>query len=168
MRTSDNIYKNIIKAIPRVLIGVFIAITISKPIEVTLLSDEISNYIENQKSLKISELDSRHGTSILNLDFRKDQIVNSYNEKLSIQENYYNEYKCECDGTCGTQIRGRGVECFSKKKKYEDYIKQMNFEREQYESLLSENSIERKKLVELHKKRNEELEATFSFLHMKN
>ena len=38
--------------------------------------------------------------------------------KFEIREEYYRQYVCECDGTCGTGQKGRGTECERKENKY--------------------------------------------------
>ncbi len=163
LRSNENILKNFLKAFPRIVVGVFIAISISKPIEIKLLSNEISNYIENEKVSKIENLNVQYNFNVKELDERKDKIIESYNQKLFLQEQYYNDYKCECDGTCGTLIRGRGIECFSKKKKYEDFLSQMVFERNQYEFLIQENNRERQVYLNQHEKSKAEAKASLTY-----
>ena len=52
----------------------------------------------------------------------KQQRIDSLNlsilTKFEIREEYYRQYVCECDGTCGTGQRGRGTECERKENKY--------------------------------------------------
>ena len=55
---------------------------------------------------------------------------------LMIREKYYEEYKCECDGTCGTQQIGRGIECLSKKDKYYQFMDELALEKIKRDSTL--------------------------------
>ena len=75
LRSNENILKNFLKAFPRIVVGVFIAISISKPIEIKLLSNEISNYIENEKVSKIENLNVQYNFNVKALDYRKDKII---------------------------------------------------------------------------------------------
>lgn len=162
IRHNENIFNKTIKALPRILIGIFIAITISKPIEVKLLSSEINDFIELEKNTKIQELDVIFKNTLTDLDIKKNKIIESYNTKLELQEKYYNDFKCECDGTCGTLVRGRGVECLSKKTKYENYLLQMVFERSQYEKMISDNSTEKKFFSDKYQQDISSINASFS------
>lgn len=147
--TSDDVFfYKIAKALPRILIAIVIAITISKPFEVKLFSNEIKNYAIKQQLTDLNQLDSSLKKSLLVLDSKRSEITKAYENKLALQEEYYKDYKCECDGTCGTMLKGRGVECLSKKNKYDDFLIEMKFERTQYERLISDNSDERKLYLE--------------------
>ncbi len=163
IRYDENFLNKTIKAFPRILIGIFIAITISKPIEVKLLSTEIREFIDLEKNNKIQELDLVYKNTLEDLAIKKNKIIESYNVKLDLQEKYYDDFKCECDGTCGTLIKGRGVECLSKKNKYDNYLVQMNFERTQYENLILENSNEKKFFTEKYQKDQKTINASFSY-----
>ena len=51
--------------------------------------------------------------------YKKTKIDSQYTVMLMLREKYYEDFKCECDGTCGTKKVGRGIECISKKNKYD-------------------------------------------------
>ena len=62
---------------------------------------------------------------------------------------------CECNGTCGTLIRGRGIECITRKNKYENYMSNLNIEAKKKDSIISflaSKEIEINRLINSEKK----------------
>ncbi|WP_188406470.1 DUF4407 domain-containing protein [Psychroflexus salis] len=112
---------NFLKAIPRLIIAILIAFVISKPIEIKLFKNEINTYLEMQKLETINQKNKQYSASILEIQNQKDELEGKLEDKIIKRDAYYSEFKCECDGTCGTGIKGRGSECESRQKKYEDY-----------------------------------------------
>ncbi len=159
---SNNFLHNSIKVLPRIVVAIIIALSISKPIEVKLFQNEISDYLNKNKLSEINILNQKFEPLLNQNSSERNQLISTYNQKLSIQENYYYDYKCECDGTCGTNIRGRGVECLSKKSKYDNYTKQMEFERSQHVSNLNDIKIERDLIQKEFQEQKKILEASFS------
>jgi hypothetical protein len=45
-------------------------------------------------------------------------LKNKTEERFVQREKYYEDYKCECEGSCGTGTRGVGSECKRKENKY--------------------------------------------------
>ncbi|MAJ50757.1 MAG: hypothetical protein CMB82_03970 [Flammeovirgaceae bacterium] len=129
MRSSDNKLNDLIRAIPRFIIAIIIALIISKPMEMQIFKSEINSFLKVENTSLISDVDKKY-SSLLEDNSRKKSIAeNQYKELLLIREQYYQDYKCECDGTCGTKRRGRGVECFSKKEKYETFQTEIESEK---------------------------------------
>ena len=77
--------------------------------------------------------------------------------KFKIREKYYSDYKCECDGTCGTGARGEGSECLRKKEKYEKTDRE-------YQSIKAENNLllsqAREQVKELQHTKREKIQET--------
>ena len=70
------------------------------------------------------------------LNDKKSKIDSQYTVMLMLREKYYEDFKCECDGTCGTKKVGRGIECISKKNKYEEFLMELSLEKIRRDSTL--------------------------------
>jgi hypothetical protein len=82
-----------------------------------------------QNAKKVADVDLKYAAQFAKLGQKKSIIDSQYNAMLMIREKYYENYKCECDGTCGTRKMGRGIECLSKKDKYEQFLKELTSEK---------------------------------------
>ncbi len=129
MRHSENKLQEVIKVIPRLIIAFLIAVIISKPLEIQIFKSEIQSYLMLQNAKKVADVDLKYAAQFAKLGQKKSIIDSQYNAMLMIREKYYENYKCECDGTCGTRKMGRGIECLSKKDKYEQFLKELTSEK---------------------------------------
>ena len=129
MRHSENKLQEVIKVIPRLIIAFLIAVIISKPLEIQIFKSEIQSYLMLQNAKKVADVDLKYAAQFAKLGQKKSIIDSQYNAMLMIREKYYENYKCECDGTCGTRKMGRGIECLSKKDKYEQFLKELASEK---------------------------------------
>jgi hypothetical protein len=79
-----------------------------------------------------------------------------------LKEFYYQEYKCECDGTCGTGQYGSGKECERKQKKYEDFI--LEYETKEVDIREGKMALEKSKGEQytLYQEDKENIKANFS------
>lgn len=136
MRHSDNKLQELIKVIPRLIIAFLIAVIISKPLELQIFKSEIQSHLMLKTAQKISDVDLKYTAQFTELSQNKSAIDSQYNAMLMIREKYYEDYKCECDGTCGTRKIGRGIECLSKKEKYEQFLKELASEKVRRDSTL--------------------------------
>ena len=129
MRHSENKLQEIINVIPRLIIALLIAVIISKPLEVQIFKSEIHSYLMLKNAQEIADVDLKYTAQFAELTQKKSIIDSQFNDMLMIREKYYEDYKCECDGTCGTRKKGRGIECMSKKDKYEQFLNELASER---------------------------------------
>lgn len=155
--------KNLTQFFPRILLAFFIALVISKPIELKLFQPEINRYLSKLSASELEIVDLEYEKKLAELNRRIDAVQGDVNSKFELKEQYYKDYKCECDGTCGTGIRGRGSECERKREKYEAF----NFE---YESLKEESQLimlglenDKKALSEGRLKKEEAVQASLTF-----
>ena len=136
MRISRSKVSESVKAIPRLIIAILIAIIISKPLEIQIFKKEIEAYLTQQKLEQVKNVEKKYSADLALLSVEKKTTENRYNSLLSYREKYYEEFKCECDGTCGTGKKGRGIECFSKKEKYESFMEELEIEKSRRDSIL--------------------------------
>lgn len=137
MRSSNNKWNDLVKAIPRFIIAIIIALIISKPMEIQIFKTEINSYLKIENTNLISDVDKKYSNLLEDNTIKKNNTEQQYSQLLLIREQYYQEYKCECDGTCGTKKRGRGIECFSKKEKYETFQEELRTEKSKRDAALT-------------------------------
>ena len=118
LKPSDSFIRNLLLSIPRLLIGVIVALIISKPIEIKLFENEINNYFKIEKVNQIKSLKLDLEKKLELISDNKDNIEEKFNKNKILVEKYKDEYLCEAAGTCGTKIRGRGEEYKSRKERW--------------------------------------------------
>jgi hypothetical protein len=118
LKPSDSFIRNLLLSIPRLLIGVIVALIISKPIEIKLFENEINNYFKIEKVNQIKSLKFDLEKKLELISDNKDNIEEKFNKNKILVEKYKDEYLCEAAGTCGTKIRGRGEEYKSRKERW--------------------------------------------------
>ena len=104
--------------IPRLLLAVLLSLVISVPLELKIFEQEINESIYYAGANKIDKLTSLFDGRVSLKEQRIDSLNLSTLSKFEIREEYYRQYVCECDGTCGTGQKGRGTECERKENKY--------------------------------------------------
>lgn len=118
LKPSDSFIRNLLQSIPRLLIGIIVALIISKPIEIKLFENEINNYFKIEKVNQIKSLKFDLENNLQLISENKDIIEEKFNKNKILVEKYKDEYLCEAAGTCGTKIRGRGQEYKSRKERW--------------------------------------------------
>lgn len=136
LRAGDSKYQNLIISVPRLILAILVAIIISKPLEVKLFEDEINAYLVQENIDRISTIDKKYKSDLLRLSEQKAGYESAFEEKLKLREKYYDDYRCECNGTCGTGLRGRGRECEERKVKYDLFSAEVELERKKMDDLL--------------------------------
>lgn len=120
IKKSEQRFAQLKQVTPRLLLAIFLAIVISKPLELKIFEQEISEQLHYTGVKKMSEIDSLYDQKIGLKSASILALKNKTEERFVQREKYYEEYKCECEGSCGTGARGVGSEC---KRKEEKYIK---------------------------------------------
>lgn len=118
VKKSRSFTKELMQVIPRVLLAIFLAIVISKPLELRIFKQEIDEYLHYTGMQKLAEVDSAYAASEIIEYQRVDELKAETAALFELREQYYEEYKCECEGTCGTGEKGVGSECLRKERKY--------------------------------------------------
>ena len=103
---------------PRLLLAILLSLVISVPLELKIFEQEINESIYYAGANKIDKLTSLFDGRVSLKEQRIDSLNLSTLSKFEIREEYYRQYVCECDGTCGTGQKGRGTECERKENKY--------------------------------------------------
>lgn len=146
MRSSDNKLTGFVKSIPRLLIAVLIAIIVSKPLEIQLFKSEINTFLNNIKTSQLFEVKQKNAPDLKLIESKEQKLKTNFESKLLLRDKYYEDYKCECTGLCGTKKKGYGPECRSRKKRYELFLSELNIERAAKDSILKKYNLEKSKI----------------------
>jgi len=146
MRNSDNKSREFIKAIPRLLIAILIAMIISKPLEIKLFKSEISAFLTKEKANQSDQIRQKYDANLKIIESKTEELEASFQKKLLLRDKYYEEYKCECTGTCGTKVKGYGEECRSRKERYDLFLLELNQEKIRKDSILKQYFTQKNKI----------------------
>ena len=115
-------------------------------------STHTTKTLASEQSIKSSAiLPSQTKTVSHQITHTIEQLRQNTDEARLLKEKYYQEFQCECVGTCGTQQKGRGSECEKREQKF------LQSEAE-FADIENENNKRIAKLnEELNKELNEEL-----------
>ncbi|MCU0430858.1 MAG: DUF4407 domain-containing protein [Cytophagaceae bacterium] len=106
------------QVLPRLFLAIFLSIVISKPLELKIFEQEINEYLHYTGMEKITALDQAYQKKQDAMRAEIAAIKSRLDERFALREKYYEDYKCECEGSCGTGARGVGSECLRKESKY--------------------------------------------------
>ncbi len=122
LRKEKMLWKELLMASPRLILSVFIAIVVSKPIEMRLFEKEI------ESRMALSQLEQRQkADSVLKSQFSEIESLINANKMLQAnvdelnqrRDNLFSMYIAEAEGTSGTHIVGKGPVFKEKKAEYE-------------------------------------------------
>ncbi|MBT1686935.1 DUF4407 domain-containing protein [Dawidia soli] len=111
-------YSQVLQIIPRALLAIFLAIVISKPLELRIFKQEIDEALHLACLARLEAVNNDYTKKIDRWHLLLQQMKEKVEQRYVLREKYYEEYRCECDGSCGTGARGIGSECLRKEKKY--------------------------------------------------
>jgi hypothetical protein len=118
IKKTENKWGQLKQVFPRLLLAIFLAIVISKPLELKIFEQEIQEYMHYTGLHKMETLDTQYEKKIVVKNNAIDVLNKKTEERFVQREKYYAEYKCECEGSCGTGAKGIGSECKRKEEKY--------------------------------------------------
>ncbi len=118
IKKDQSFGKQLVQAVPRLALAVLLALVISKPLEIRIFESEIAAVLQDQKVAKLAAVEQQYETRLQDQEAAISRLEAATEAKLQLRESNYQDYKCECDGTCGTGKRGRGSECERKEAKY--------------------------------------------------
>lgn len=126
IKKDNNLRQQLGQAVPRLLLAVVLALVISKPLELRIFEPEIMEVLEDRRLDKLATIETQFQEKQETQEQKISNLQERVEAKLVVREQYYQDYRCECDGTCGTGKVGRGTECERKEQKYlqinEEYL----------------------------------------------
>jgi len=149
MRMNENKWREFFKSIPRILIAIIIAVVISKPLEIKLFESEIDTYLNKEKIELSFNVSKKYSSNLKLLESKKSLLESDFQRQLTLRDKYYEEYKCECTGTCGTKVKGYGEECKSRGERYELFLSELELNKSKKDSIIKLYSVEELKIKEL-------------------
>ncbi len=162
IKKSGQKYGQFKQVIPRLLLAVFLAIVISKPLELKIFEQEIDEQMHYTGLRKMEEIDALYEQKITVKAAEILKLNTKTEEHLAQREKYYEEYKCECEGSCGTGSRGVGSECKRKQDKYLKTDKEYLEAKAQNESQVKSIQLEVQKLKVEKEKYKTQLTGSFA------
>jgi hypothetical protein len=162
LRKKGEFWREVVQISPRLFLSALIALVVSKPLELQLFRSEIDEKLNEQVVSRIAIAEKEYFTALANIDEEKKKLDVQLREFFDLKEFYYQEYKCECDGTCGTGQYGSGKECERKQKKYEDFI--IEYQSKEVDIRESKMALEKSKAEQytLFEEDKENIKANFS------
>ena len=127
-----------------------------------IFEEEINESIYYAGAQKLDRLDALNEKRTSQKQEQIAQLKESTQQKLEIRDEYYRQYMCECDGTCGTGAKGRGTECERKEHKYLKSDQEYQLAKSENDAEIMYISTEKQKLLEQHLDEKKKLEASFS------
>lgn len=163
LRKRGNFALQFLQISPRLVLSIAIALVIAKPLELKIFKTEVEEELYHRLARAVSELRGDFDERLASFDSKKEMLNKELREYFDLKEQYYQEYRCECDGTCGTGKRGDGVECARKREKYEAFIQEYQSKESGIKQSLNQLEKEKALALEVFQEENNRLEANFSF-----
>ena len=91
MRSSESKWSDFLKAVPRIIIAIIIAVIISKPMEIQIFKSEIDAYLKVENTNLISDVDLKYAQLINDNNFKKKSTEEQFNKLLMLREKYYQD-----------------------------------------------------------------------------
>ncbi len=148
--------------VPRLFLAILLSLVISVPLELKIFEQEINESIYYAGANKIDKLTSLFDGRVSLKEQRIDSLNLSTLSKFEIREEYYRQYVCECDGTCGTGQKGRGTECERKENKYLQSQKEYDQAKLSNEATIDLLNQEKQRLLEEFELEKKELLKSFA------
>lgn len=155
--------EELFQVIPRILLAIAISIVISKPLEVEIFKYEINQVLESDKIELSDSFTRKYNREVDKWEGKIAVLKTELKGYFDLKEAYYKDYICECDGTCGTGNKGRGIECFTKKEKYESFSQEFIQHKIRIEKSIQAIENEKQKIAAWFEKNKETIENSFSF-----
>lgn len=162
-RINQTPKQEVFQVIPRLIMAFAISLVISKPLELEIFKFEVNQVLESEKIELSDSLTRKYHKEMDIWDGKIAAFKTELKGYFDLKETYYKEYICECDGTCGTGKSGRGIECFTKKEKYEAFSQEFIQHKQRIERSIQGVEAEKQKVAKLFEKNKQTIEANFSY-----
>jgi hypothetical protein len=151
-----------LQALPRLLLATGIALVVAKPLEMEVFRSEIRQVLAERRTQRLAALERGHAARMAALDVRQDAARRTLAAYAATRDRLFRDYACECDGTCGTGLKGRGTECRTKQQRYEAAEHEYAVEKRKAEAEAAALDAERARLRAAHASDLQRLDAAFS------
>ena len=162
MKKGRGMLKELIQITPRLLLSVLLAFVISVPLELKIFEEEIKESMYYAGAQKLDALDANYDKRLEQRQLRIDVLKKNMQEKQVVRDEFYQQYVCECDGTCGTGQKGRGSECERKELKYQKSEEEYLLAKRENDAEISVINADKEKLLAQYLEEKQKLQASFS------
>ena len=163
LRKKGNFFNELIQISPRLILSIAIAVVIAKPLELQIFKSEIEQNLYKQLNDNLLVIENKYQEKLSASDSEKNQLGDELRGYFDLKERYYQEYKCECDGTCGTGKAGNGKECLRKKKKYDDFLVEYQSKEANISQALMQVEIKKGLEFDVFQEEKESIKTNFSY-----
>lgn len=163
LRKKNQFVTELLQISPRLTLSICIALVVAKPLELQIFKSEINQQLREDLMKKNHDIEQLYEGYFADIDQKRVQYEVQSNNYFDLKESYYQEYKCECDGTCGTGQQGRGEECLRKKEKYENFINEYQAKELTIQAAISEQEVKRDRYTSLLLEEKVHIQASFSY-----
>lgn len=123
IKKRDHKYKEILQALPRIILAVIIAIVISKPLELKIFEKEINQILLQQKNeltlANQEQIAKQYTPKIQNIEENISVLKNEIDTKEKEVNALYSTYILEAEGKAGTGLLGKGPVYKEKREKHD-------------------------------------------------
>ena len=159
LRKENRVYKEVLTASPRIILAIFLAIVISRPLELKLFESEINGQIEQMNQIKFNEYQNIVGDSFSEIEYLQNQNK-KYEEvidDLMLQRSMLFELIVEeAEGRSPTAKTGKGSVYKEKKAEYDRVNGIYEEEKSRLYPIIEANNIQ---LVYLKAKKENQLQT---------
>ncbi len=118
LKKNTGTHNTWLQALPRFGLAFILSLVIAKPLELRIFKTEIDSILFDEKRDEAIRIEASFDLKIKKINERIAGIKTETESLFNIRERLYQEYRCACDGACGTGKVGRGTECERKEAKY--------------------------------------------------
>lgn len=154
IKKNISIWNQVLIASPRLALAILIGLTVARPLELKIFESEIMDHLKDGKAteLKIIEMqgdstialeEDRHKNALKEISSggalgpeqtRLGELEGLIEKGNSEVADALKAVQCECNGTCGTNKRGRGPACKKLEEEYQRVQQVFNSNRRRWES----------------------------------
>lgn len=159
LKKENQIFKEILTASPRIILAIFLAIVISRPLELKLFEAEINGQIEKNSQLKYNEFKNIVGSSYAEIDrlLAQNKSYEKIIDGLMLQRTMLFELIIEeAEGRSPTARAGKGSVYREKKAEYDRVNKIYEEEKSRLYPIIEQNN---KKLALLNEQKENQLKV---------
>ncbi|WP_459212466.1 DUF4407 domain-containing protein [Aquimarina rhabdastrellae] len=123
IKKKDQRYKEVLQALPRLVLAVIIAIVISKPLELKIFEKEIDRVLLEEKNdytlANKEQIATQYSPELTTIDSGISNLKKEIQEKETEVNALYLTYIAEAEGTSGTKKLGKGPVYKEKREKHD-------------------------------------------------
>jgi hypothetical protein len=102
----------------RFLLALVLSVIIAKPLELRIFKTEIDSILYNEKRDEAIRIEASFDLKTKKINERIAGIKTKTESLFNTRERLFQEYRCACEGACGTVKVARGTECEKKEAEY--------------------------------------------------